>query len=150
MVNYTSPRSTWGSGVQFAACAFGGLISNLQYPFDENEDPFLWKTKRGCHALFHANTWQDSRGRHIPVATGAGRLAYTAHLDCAPPWTYVETPPCNGTITMNNGSSLALARMERPVLLFAEATGRPTHLVNGVQPFSHPYTFTLIQTVNTA
>ena len=37
--------------------------------------------------------------------------------------------------------------MERPVLLFDEKTGRPTHLINGVQPFTHPYTFTLIQQV---
>ena len=33
------------------------------------------------------------------------------------------------------------------VLLFDEESGRPTHLINGVQPFSHPYTFTLVQEV---
>jgi len=34
------------------------------------------------------------------------------------------------------------------VLLFDEKTGSPTHLINGVQPYSHPYTFTLIQVRN--
>ena len=61
--------------------------------------------------------------------------------------TYAQTPPYNGTITFSNGTTLTLARMERPVLLFDEQSGRPTHLINGVQPFSHPYTFTLIQKV---
>ena len=79
--------------------------------------------------------------------TGAGRLAYSA--DCAV-WKYVETPPYNGTIRFSNGTTLELNRMERPVLLFDDSpggSGRPTHLINGVQPFRHPYTFTLIQTV---
>jgi hypothetical protein len=108
------------------------------------QDPFLFKTKRGWHALFHANTWTDSRSNHVPVGTGAGRLAHSAD---GLRWTYAQTPPYNGTITFSNGTTLALARMERPVLLFDEQSGRPTHLINGVQPFSHPYTFTLIQKV---
>ena len=83
-------------------------------------DPFLWKTKRGCHALFHANTWQDSRGHNIPVASGAGRLAYSS--DCVV-WKYAETPPYNGTIRFSNGTTLELARMERPVLVFDDAPG---------------------------
>ena len=116
----------------------------MQYPLDENEDPFLFKTKRGFAALFHANTWTDSRGNHIPVAAGAGRLAYSKD---GSRWTYASTPPYNGTIKFTNGSTLVLNRMERPVLLFDEATGHPTHLINGVQPYDHPYTFTLIQTV---
>jgi hypothetical protein len=45
-----------------------GPISNEDYPYDENEDPFIWKNKRGYLALFHANTWSDSRGAHISVA----------------------------------------------------------------------------------
>lgn len=134
--------SSW-RGPYSMASAYGGSISNQQYPFDENEDPFLFKTKRGWHALFHANTWVDSRGNNIPVADGAGRLAYSAD---GLHWTYASTPPYNGTITFANGTTLVLARMERPVLLFDEI-GRPTHLINGVQPFSHPYTFTLIQEV---
>ncbi len=126
------------------ASDFGGPISNLQYPFDENEDPFLFKNKRGYVALFHANTWTDSRGSNIPVAIGAGRLAYS--LD-GRNWTYSSTPAYNGTIAFTNGSTLVLNRMERPVLLFDEKTRKPTHLINGVQPFSHPYTFTLTQEV---
>jgi hypothetical protein len=36
--------------------------------------------------------------------------------------------------------------MERPVLLF-DSLENPTHLVNGVQRYAYPKTFTLIQTV---
>ena len=132
-------RGPYKSGSQF-----GGPISNYDYPFEENEDPFLFKTKRGFVALFHANTWTDSHGSHIPVASGAGRLAYSAD---GRDWHYSQTPCYNGTIRFTNGTTLVLARMERPVLLFDEESGRPTHLINGVQPFSHPYTFTLVQEV---
>ena len=127
-----------------SASEYGGPISNYDYPFEENEDPFLFKTKRGFVALFHANTWTDSHGSHIPVASGAGRLAYSAD---GRDWHYSQTPCYNGTIRFTNGTTLVLARMERPVLLFDEESGRPTHLINGVQPFSHPYTFTLVQEV---
>ena len=135
---------SWRGPYTMSINGFGGSISNQQYPFDENEDPFLFKTKRGWHALFHANTWTDSRGNQISVAAGAGRLAFSTD---GQKWTYAATPPFNGTITWSNGTTLALSRMERPVLVFDEATGKPTHLINGVQPYSHPYTFTLIQTV---
>ena len=51
------------------AGAFGGSITNQDYPYDENEDPFLWRNARGWHALFHANTWVDSRGQGHSVAS---------------------------------------------------------------------------------
>ena len=112
-------------------------------PNKQNEDPFLWKNKRGWHALFHTNTWTDSRCKHISVAGHAGRLAYSVNgID----WTYSHTFPYNGTVRYNNGSALAFARMERPVLLF-DSLENPTHLVNGVQRYAYPKTFTLIQTV---
>ena len=76
------------------ASAFGGPISNAEYPYEENEDPFLFKTKRGFHALFHANTWGDSRGSKVSVGSGAGRLAYSAD---GVTFEFARTPSYNGT-----------------------------------------------------
>ena len=60
-------------------------------------------------------------------------------------WQYSEVPPYTGTVRWANGTADAFARVERPVLLFG-AGGRPTHLINGVQRFSHDdYTFTLLR-----
>lgn len=81
------------------------------------------------------------------MAAGAGRLAYSEDGEV---WTYSATPAFNGTITFSNGTTHVMARMERPVLLFDEATQAPTHLINGVQPYEddhYMYTFTLIQEV---
>ena len=42
----------------------------------------LFRSKRGGYvALFHANTWTDSRGSHIPVAIGAGAKCYTVFFE---------------------------------------------------------------------
>ena len=52
-----------------------------------------------------------------------------------------------GSITFSNGTTVVLARMERPVLVLDDG-GLPLYLVNGVQPRSgDAHTFTLIQTV---
>jgi hypothetical protein len=74
---------------------WGGCLTTQQYPYDENEDPFIWHNRRGFHALFHANTWGDSRGAVYPVPQYAGRLAFS--VDGAV-WTYAEQPPFNGTV----------------------------------------------------
>eukprot|EP00037_Helgoeca_nana_P001625 m.28176 g.28176 ORF g.28176 m.28176 type:complete len:600 (+) comp11997_c0_seq2:24-1823(+) len=124
---------------------YGGTLTTQQYPYDENEDPFIWKSKRGFHALFHANTWGDSRGKVFPVPANAGRLAYSVDGFL---WTYSDTPPFNGTVAYSNGTHAPFARVERPVLLF-DPSGTPTHLINGVQRYvNDDYTFTLIRRID--
>lgn len=121
-----------------------GPISALQYPEEENEDPFLWKTKRGWHAILHSNTWSNSRSEHFPTAQWAGRYGYS--LDGVR-WHYSPVAPFTGTVRWTNGSSSEFDRRERPFLLFNER-GAPTHLYTGVQRYSHDeYTFSLIQPV---
>jgi len=94
---------------------------------------------------FTPRRWGDSHGAAISVASGAGRLAFS--VDGAT-WRYSPTPAFNGTIRFANGTVRVLGRMERPVLLFNPATGAPSHLINGVQPYTwDDYTFTLIQAV---
>ena len=53
-------------------------MSAADYPWEENEDPFLWRNARGdWHALFHACTWGDSREQIYPVPQFAGRHAFS-------------------------------------------------------------------------
>ena len=80
------------------------------------------------------------------MAAAAGRLAFS---EDGVRWHFARTAPFNGTIVFTNGSTVVLARMERPVLV-VDDTFRPTHLINGVQPRAgDDRTFTLIQPVKT-
>lgn len=138
--------SNWrGPYVPFTS--FDGPISSPQYPYEENEDPFLWKNSRGYHGLFHACTWTDSLGANWPVAEWAGRYGYSQD---GKQWTFSPVPAYNGTITWKNGTTSVFSRMERPVLVFDD-NGNPTHLFNGVQQYDwDQYTFNLMHKVRTA
>ena len=86
-------------------------------------------------------TWGDSHHKIFPVETWAGRHAFSTD---GVHWTYSPTPAYNGTIKFGNGTTVKLARMERPWFVFDEATGRPAHLFLGVQTYQwDDYTFTL-------
>jgi len=124
---------------------FDGPVSAPHYPIEENEDPFLWRSKRGWHALFHANTWTDSRGAHFPAATWAGRYAFSA--DDGMTWHFSSVPAYNASIRFANGTVTVFSRMERPFLLIDDS-GAPTHLFTGVQPVDwDDYTFTLMHRI---
>ena len=125
-------------------CRKSHLHTHGRYPFDENEDPFIWQTSRGFHALFHSCTWGDSRGTIFPVPEYAGRLAYS--IDGIE-WTYASISPFNGTVLYINGTSAPFARVERPLLLF-DAKGQPMHLINGAQRYTYDdASFTLIRPI---
>lgn len=123
-------RASYWAATYEPVSAFGGPISSPQYPLDENEDPFLWRNKRGWHALFHANTWLNSHGRQFQASEWAGRYAWS--LDGVS-WTYSPEPAYNSSIRLVNGSVVVFDRMERPFLLL-DARGFPTHLYNAVCP----------------
>lgn len=128
---------------------YGGPISKADYPFEENEDPFIWQdANSNWHALFHANTWGDSRGAVFPVPVYAGRHAFS--LD-GHNWTFGRQPVYNGKIAFTNGSSVPLARRERPFLLLDEDTRVPTHLYTGVQVYENDdKSFNLVQSIGSA
>jgi hypothetical protein len=132
------------SGPYTSLSGFDGPISSPQYPYDENEDPFIWKNSRGYHGLFHACTWTNSRGDVYPPAEWAGRYAHSVDgLE----WTYSPIPAYNATITWSNGTTAVFSRMERPFLIF-DADGTPTHLFNGVQEYEwDQYTFNLMHKI---
>jgi len=132
------------SGPYSSLSAFGGPISAPMDPYEENEDPFIWKNSRGYHGLFHACTWTNSRGTVYPAAKWAGRYAHSVDgLE----WTFSPIPAYNSTIQWANGTTAVFSRMERPFLIF-DNTGNPTHLFNGVQEYEwDQYTFNLVHKI---
>jgi len=137
-------RSPSWRGPYTPLSAFDGPVSSPQYPYEENEDPFLWQNSRGFHGLFHACTWTDSLGANWPVAEWAGRYAYS---EDGTKWTFSPVPAYNGTIVWKNGTTSILSRMERPYLVFDE-NNNPTHLFNGVQRYDwDQYTFNLMHSI---
>lgn len=77
---------------------YGGPISNEDYPWDENEDPFLWRSSRGYHALFHANTCVCPKLNSAPALARCDpprvHRAFSLHKH-----TRVRPPPCTHTGT---------------------------------------------------
>ena len=87
------------------------------------EDPFLWKTRRGWHILWHGM-----------CPTGFLQAHYAFSPD-AVTWT-VSPKQTYGYLTkFTDGSSKLLARVERPQLYFPgpfnDTVAPPTHLYNG-------------------
>eukprot|EP01062_Namystynia_karyoxenos_P040429 TRINITY_DN29489_c4_g1_i1.p1 TRINITY_DN29489_c4_g1~~TRINITY_DN29489_c4_g1_i1.p1 ORF type:complete len:443 (+),score=86.05 TRINITY_DN29489_c4_g1_i1:89-1330(+) len=94
-----------------------------------SEDPFLWRDGRGhYHAMFHDEqgaTRSNAKGRHAASTDGVN-------------WRYADVNAYNGStwVTAPGGGSavreVLFGRRERPHLII-DHTGRPTHLINGVQ-----------------
>jgi len=117
----------------------GGPMVNFQ-----QEDPFIYKTKRGFHAVYHGmDPWPD--------AGHSGRHAYSVNgLD----WHGGDEDAFTSNLTLVGGSKIRLARRERPELVHDEQE-RPLHLLSGAQfgpDVGNPgdQTFTLCQGVRQA
>eukprot|EP00756_Hemistasia_phaeocysticola_P009569 Hpha_TRINITY_DN14918_c0_g1::TRINITY_DN14918_c0_g1_i1::g.142967::m.142967 len=123
-----------------------GPISTFQYPYEENEDPFLWRTSRGWHALLHSNTWQDSRSKKWEQSVWVGRYAFSKD---GRNWTFSPVPPFGSKVQWENGTYGVFERRERPFLLFDHLNpARPIYLYTGAQRYQwDEYTFSLIQRV---
>eukprot|EP00039_Didymoeca_costata_P032509 m.38121 g.38121 ORF g.38121 m.38121 type:complete len:462 (+) comp9391_c0_seq2:271-1656(+) len=142
---------------QYPGCTMIGLARAAQWDAEyeiiggpivafQQEDPHIYKTKRGFHAVFHGmDPW--------PSQVHVGRHAYS--IDGIN-WHGGDVDAWNGTveIVVNNGKStkaIELLRRERPELLHDES-GNPVALINGAQFGPDPgnpgdQTFTLIQQV---
>ena len=115
------------------------LVGGPIVPYQQ-EDPYIYKTKRGYHAVFHGmDPWPSSHtGRHAFSIDGI--QWHGGDVDC---W--------NNTVELVDGSTIVLARRERPELIHDEH-GRPVALLNGAQFGTVPgnpgdQTFTLSQRV---
>merc|ERR1719253_2091085 len=84
-----------------------------------SEDPFLWRTTRGWHILYHGM-----------CPTGIMQAHYAFSQD-AVHWTESTRQAYSYAVKYTDGSSNLFARMERPQLVFSEG-GTLTHIFNGV------------------
>jgi hypothetical protein len=129
-INYTK-----GSGQSYYAAASAPKWSGPYTWHTENlfptfsychiEDGFMYKNKRGWHALFHSDCeWPQGH----KAGGAAGGHGYSVD---GKEWTFHPKNAYNNNVSLTDGSSWALGRRERPKLIF-DADGNPTHLVNGV------------------
>ena len=95
-----------------------------------NEDPFLWRDKRGnFHMLLHSLEPDGGFGDGPKV----GRHAFSRSVEG--PWTFNnETLAFSTQVAFDDGTSVDFFRRERPQLLFsADGEVRPLVLTTGVQ-----------------
>ena len=91
------------------------------------EDPFLFIDARGFHILAHVYSMEA-----FPSNTISGLAFSESGLD----WTWSEVEPYGNAVERTDGTVDHFATMERPKLLFADASNptHPTHIINGVSP----------------
>ena len=100
---------------------FGFLVSN--------EDPYIWRSKRGVHMLMHTQggvdgPWPDRKTRGaVAFAPGDGTNISAWRVSSKEAW--------SASVVWVNGSATQALRRQRPALVF-NAAGAPTHLITGV------------------
>ncbi|KAH7322001.1 hypothetical protein BKA65DRAFT_408073 [Rhexocercosporidium sp. MPI-PUGE-AT-0058] len=107
-----------------------------------NEDPFLWRDKRGnFHMLLHSL----EEGGGFGDGPKVGRHAFSRTL--GGPWTFnSRTLAFNTTIEFGDGSSVEYFRRERPQLFFSEdGKMTPLYLTTGVQEKGEKGSYTVVQ-----
>merc|ERR1719378_1776113 len=87
------------------------------------EDPFLYKTKRGWHIIFHGM---------CPTGIFQAHYAFSTLEQDARNWTLSPRQTYSYETRFTNGTNITFARMERPQLAFNYSTGQPAYLINGV------------------
>jgi len=110
-----------------------------------NEDAFLWRSKRGFHALFHSKNVCAS----YDESKQCGSLAFS--LDSWH-WTLNDEAAYNASIVWqeSDGSLTAdkLVSRQRPNILFDEDGTTPLMLINGAEDSSSFKTFSLFVPFN--
>jgi len=111
---------------------------------DSNEDPFVWRDKRGnYHMLTHSLEPNGGFG----WGPNVGRHAYATEYDGA--WTFNNNTLSFSThVQFTDGSTIEYFRRERPQLFFSDdGEMRPLYLTTGVQEQNSPMTYSVIQPV---
>ena len=112
-----------------------------------NEDPFVWRDKRGhFHLLTHSLEPEGGFGDGPKV----GRHAYSKTLEG--PWTFNNRTLAFSTLVeYTDGSSVNFCRRERPQLFFSEdGEMAPLYLTNGVQEVGSGTSYSIIQPLSGA
>lgn len=106
-----------------------------------NEDPFVWRDKRGnWHMLLHSLEPEGGFGNGPKV----GRHAFAR--DYKGPWTFVDRSLAFSTeVKYTDGSVVDFYRRERPQLYFSDdGKMTPLFMTTGVQARSSPMSYTVI------
>jgi hypothetical protein len=111
------------------------------------EDPFLWQDMASdgvWRLLLH-----QYNSSNPAVQVGVGGYAASATADLFSEWTLqpFATPAYNTTVDFADGTSVTMARRERPKLLLSATTGEPAVLYNGVCPPGTDACWTLSQPI---
>jgi hypothetical protein len=112
-----------------------------------NEDPFLWRDKRGnYHMLLHSLEAGGGFGDGPKV----GRHAFAENFEG--PWTFNnETLAFNTHVEFTDGTSVDYYRRERPQLFFSEDEEMvPLYLTTGVQEVGSGMSYSIIQPIKEA
>lgn len=112
-----------------------------------NEDPFVWRDKRGnYHMLLHSLEPEGGFGDGPKVGRHAWARKYTG------PWTFGSMTLAFSThVAYNDGTAIDFYRRERPQLYFSEdGKMTPLFLGTGVQPKSSPMSYSVIVPVGDA
>merc|ERR1719464_2524022 len=99
------------------------------------EDLFMWHDSRGTHMIVHSQAIDhaydlslDRAGFHHKKKRGA----YLFSADGRKRWSLSDWELFPSEIQWNDGTTEFLLKQQRPSLIFDPISGRPTHLVTGV------------------
>jgi hypothetical protein len=110
--------------------------------FDEgNEDPFVWRDKRGnFHMLLHSLEPDGGFGSGPQVGRHAWARNYTG------PWTFGnQTLAFSTEVEYDDGTTINFYRRERPELYFSDdGKMTPLLLTTGVQPQNNPMSYSIV------
>ncbi|KAE8446957.1 hypothetical protein EG329_011439 [Mollisiaceae sp. DMI_Dod_QoI] len=131
------------------ASSFLGPYTKLSSPLfpEGNEDPFVWRDKRGnWHMLLHSLEADGGFGSGPKV----GRHAFAEAMEG--PWRFDnETLAFSTEVEFEDGSVKGYFRRERPQLFFSEdGEARPLFLTTGVQEVGSGMSYSLIQPIEGA
>lgn len=118
------------------------IVGGPAIPYQQ-EDFYMYRTKRGFHGVFHGmDPW--------PSKAHTGRHAYS---EDGITWHGGDLDSWNNTVHLVDGSTIELERRERPEMLHNPDTGLPVALISGVQGpagmWKNDQTFTMVQAIDT-
>ena len=107
------------------------LVTKLNHeggPYGVFEDPYLFTDARShFHCLYHVYDTSADKSQCV-------NSTVSAHIYSEDGFEWHTSPvqPYTTQIELVTGETVTVSTRERPRLVFDAATGRPTHLINGV------------------
>jgi len=99
------------------------------------EDLFMWQDHRGTHMIVHSQAQDHAYDLSLDRATfhhKKKRGAYLFSADGKDRWSLSDWELFPSEIRWDDGTTQFLLKQQRPSLIFDPSTGRPSHLITGV------------------